>query len=85
MLTTLTKFHNLETFFVDRLGLGVFQFVKGFQLQNGDKLFNQDGSWEEITSISEVNQNQTFYSLDVEDIDTYFSSDVLVHNLPKKF
>ena len=78
------KVPQLGTVFVDRLGLGVFQFVKGYQLQNGDKLFNQDGSWIEITSVSEVNQNQTFYSLDVEDIDTYFSSDILVHNLPKK-
>ena len=47
-------------------------------------LLDKDGNEVEITSISEVAQEETFYSLDVEDIDTYFTSDILVHNIPPK-
>ena len=48
----------------------------------GDYLFDKDGNEVEITSKTEVAQEETFYSLDVEDIDTYFTSDILVHNIP---
>ena len=53
-------------------------------MSTGDYLLDKDGNEVEITSISEVAQEETFYSLDVEDIDTYFQSDILVHNLPKR-
>jgi hypothetical protein len=53
-------------------------------MSTGDYLLDKDGNEVEITSISEVAQEETFYSLDVEDIDTYFTSDILVHNIPPK-
>jgi len=54
------------------------------EMSIGDYLLDKDGNELEITSISEVAQEETFYSLDVEDIDTYFTSDILVHNIPPK-
>ena len=48
----------------------------------GDYFLDKDGNEVEVTSKSEVAQEETFYSLDVEDIDTYFTSDILVHNIP---
>ena len=48
----------------------------------GDYFLDKDGNEVEVTSITEVAQEETFYSLDVEDIDTYFTSDILVHNIP---
>jgi len=59
-------------------------FAKPSEISVGDYLFNKDGNEVEITSVSEVGEDNTFYSLDVEDIDTYFTSDVLVHNLPPR-
>ena len=54
-------------------------------IEVGDYFLNASAEEVEVTSISEVAQNETFYSLDVEDIDTYFTSDILVHNIPPKF
>ena len=54
-------------------------------IEVGDYFLNTSAEEVEVTSISEVAQNETFYSLDVEDIDTYFTSDILVHNIPPKF
>tara|TARA_R100000781_G_scaffold51398_1_gene33863 strand:- start:1023 stop:2828 length:1806 start_codon:yes stop_codon:yes gene_type:complete len=51
-------------------------------MSTGDYLLDKDGNEVEITSKTEVAQEETFYSLDVEDIDTYFTSDILVHNIP---
>ena len=48
----------------------------------GDYFLDKDGNEVEVTSKTEVAQEETFYSLDVEDIDTYFTSDILVHNIP---
>jgi len=48
----------------------------------GDYFLDNDGNEVEVTSKTEVAQEETFYSLDVEDIDTYFTSDILVHNIP---
>ena len=53
-------------------------------VDTGDYFLNTSADEVEVTSISEVAQNETFYSLDVEDIDTYFTSDILVHNIPPK-
>jgi hypothetical protein len=53
-------------------------------IEVGNSLLDKDGNEVEITSISEVLESETFYSLNVEDIDTYFQSDILVHNLPPK-
>ena len=54
-------------------------------IETGDYFLDTDGNELEITSISEVGQDETFYSLDVEEIDTYFTSDILVHNIPPCF
>ena len=51
----------------------------------GQRFLNPSGEFELITSITEVSESMDFYSLDVEDIDTYFSSNILVHNIPTKF
>ena len=48
----------------------------------GNYFLDKDANEVEITSKTEVAQEDTFYSLDVEDIDTYFTSDILVHNIP---
>ena len=48
----------------------------------GDYFLDKDGNEVEVTSKTEVAQEETFYSLDVENIDTYFTSDILVHNIP---
>jgi len=53
-------------------------------LSVGNYFLNTSGNEVEITSISQVLQSMDFYSLDVEDIDTYFSSNILVHNIPTK-
>ena len=48
----------------------------------GDYFLDKDANEVEVTSKTEVAQEETFYSLDVEDIDTYFTSEILVHNIP---
>jgi hypothetical protein len=63
---------------------GTWSWKYPYQLQQDDKLLDVTGSQQNINSISLVQSQETFYSLDVEDIDTYFSSDILVHNIPKK-
>ena len=50
----------------------------------GNYLLQGDGTELEVTSLTEETETTTFYSLDVEDIDTYFQSDILVHNIPKR-
>ena len=59
-------------------------FAKPNEISVGDYLFNKDGNELEVTSVSEVGQDDTYYSLDVEDIDTYFTSEILVHNIPPR-
>ncbi len=78
------KIPELASVFVNKLGVGNYKFIKGYETEIGDELYKQDGTWEEVTSATRQSSATTFYSLDVEDIDTYFSSDILVHNLPKK-
>ena len=51
-------------------------------IEIGDYFLDKDANEVEVTSKTEVAQEETFYSLDVEDIDTYFTSDILVHNIP---
>ena len=75
---------ELASIFVNKLGVGLYKFIKGYETEIGDELYRHDGTWEEVTSVTRESSPVTFYSLDVEDIDTYFSSDILVHNLPKK-
>ena len=50
----------------------------------GNSFLNSSEEEVEITSLSEVSESVQQYSLDVEDIDTYFQSDIVVHNLPPK-
>tara|TARA_Y100000592_G_scaffold14166_1_gene20114 strand:- start:10780 stop:12288 length:1509 start_codon:yes stop_codon:yes gene_type:complete len=78
------KIPELASIFVNKLGVGHYKFIKGYEVEVGDELYKHDGSWVEVTSAARQSSATTFYSLDVEDIDTYFSSDILVHNLPKK-
>ena len=78
------KIPQLASVYLDRGGLGYYMFKKGYEVEVDDKLFNKDGNWIDVTAVEEKYLTETFYSLNVEDIDTYFSSDILVHNLPKK-
>ena len=76
------KIPQLAGVYMDRGGLGYFQFRKGYEVEVDDKLFDKDGNWIDVTAVEEKYLTETFYSLNVEDIDTYFSSDILVHNAP---
>ena len=53
-------------------------------IEVGDYFLDPSGNETEITSITEGSGDVTWYSLDVEDIDTYFQSNILVHNIPPK-
>jgi len=59
-------------------------FAKPNEISVGDYLFDKDGNEVEVTSVSEVGEDNPYYSLDVEDIDTYFTSEILVHNIPPR-
>ena len=59
-------------------------FAKPSDISVGDYLFDKDGNEVEVTSVSEVGEDNPYYSLDVEDIDTYFTSEILVHNIPPR-
>ena len=72
-----------QLFFVKQGDTWSWQSPKDIEI--GEYFLDTSGSAVEITSISEVAQETEFYSLDVEDIDTYFSSNILVHNIPTKF
>ena len=63
---------------------GTWGWRNPYQIAVGDYFLNTDGNELEITSKTEVQEDISWYSLDVEDIDTYFSSNILVHNLPPK-
>tara|TARA_R100001594_G_C4033523_1_gene261765 strand:- start:634 stop:1833 length:1200 start_codon:yes stop_codon:yes gene_type:complete len=63
---------------------GTWGWRNPHQIAVGDYFLEEDGTELEITSKTEVQQDLDWYSLDVEDIDTYFSSNILVHNLPPK-
>ena len=77
-----------------KIGTGATLFIKSGSeysyklpeyVETGMKLLNSSEEEINIDSISLVNEKTTFYSLDVEEIDTYFGSDILVHNLPPCF
>ena len=63
---------------------GTWGWRNPYQIAVGDYFLDTDGNELEITSKTEVQEDISWYSLDVEDIDTYFSSNILVHNLPPK-
>lgn len=63
---------------------GTWSWKRPRDINVGDYLLQEDNTELEVTSISEETGTKTFYSLDVEDIDTYFQSDILVHNIPGK-
>ena len=78
--------HQLGTVFVYDSGSSDYRFKLGWELDSGDRLFDKDTNEIEIVSITDnfMGSEADFYSLNVEDIDTYFTSDILVHNLPRK-
>ena len=61
-----------------------WSWKKASEISVGNYLLQGDGTELEVTSLTEEVATTTFYSLDVEDIDTYFQSDILVHNIPKR-
>ena len=62
-----------------------YSFNLPADVETGMKLLNSSEEEINIDSISLVSEKTIFYSLDVEEIDTYFGSDILVHNLPPCF
>ena len=80
------KRHQLSSTFIFDSGSDDYRFIPTWNLEPGDRMFDKDGNEITIVSKEEVvlENPATFYALDVEDIDTYFSSDILVHNLPLK-
>lgn len=63
---------------------GTWSWKRPSDIVVGDYLLQSDNTELEVTSITEETGTTTFYSLDVEDIDTYFQSEILVHNIPPK-
>ena len=61
-----------------------WSWQKPSQIEVGEYFLNSSGTEVEITSKTLVSQEETFYGLNVEDIDTYFQSNILVHNIPPK-
>ena len=59
---------ELASIFVNKLGVGLYKFIKGYETEIGDELYRHDGTWEEVTSVNRKSSPVTFYSLDVEDI-----------------
>ena len=68
--------------YVNKSGVWCWRYPS--ELAVNDVLLDKNANEVTITSIEEVQQSDTYYSLDVEDIDTYFLSDILVHNLPPR-
>ena len=79
-------FPQLGSAFVNVSGSEIYKFKQVWRLVSGDEFFDKDANEISIVDIQENYDEEdiTFYSLDVEDIDTYFSSDILVHNIPGK-
>ena len=61
-----------------------WSWVTPNNFQIGDYFLDPSGNETEVTSITENAGDTIWYSLDVEDIDTYFQSNILVHNIPPK-
>ena len=59
-------------------------FAKPNEISVGDYLFNKDGNEVEDNISFRGRRRSNIYSLDVEDIDTYFTSEILVHNIPPR-
>jgi len=76
------QLNNDVRYFVKKSGTWAWHSAD--ELAVGDYLLDSDGNEVEITSKTENSGDVTWYSLDVEDIDTYFQSNILVHNIPPK-
>ena len=76
------QLNNDVRYFVKKSGTWAWHTAD--ELVVGDYLLDPDGNETEITSITENSGDTTWYALDVEDIDTYFQSNILVHNIPPK-
>ena len=76
------QLNNDVRYFVKKSGTWAWNSAD--ELSVGDYLLDSDGNEVEITAKTENSGDVTWYSLDVEDIDTYFQSNILVHNIPPK-
>ena len=63
---------------------GTWGWKKVSEISTGDYFLNSSEDEVQITSKASITGSETFYALYVEDIDTYFQSDILVHNIPGK-
>ena len=79
--TTQIKYESAKYFVKSS---GNWGWKKVSEISTGDYFLNTSEEEVQITSKAAVTGSETFYALDVEDIDTYFQSDILVHNIPGK-
>ena len=61
-----------------------WEWITTDAIRTGDYLLDTSGNETEVTSKTEHDGDTLWYALDVEDIDTYFQSNILVHNIPPK-
>ena len=79
--TTQIKYESAKYFVKSS---GTWGWKKVSEISTGDYFLNSSEDEVQITSKASITGSETFYALDVEDIDTYFQSDILVHNIPGK-
>jgi len=63
---------------------GTWSWATTDSIEVGDYFLDPNGDEIEVTSVTQNNGDVLWFSLDVEDIDTYFQSNILVHNIPPK-
>lgn len=59
---------------------GAWRIILSINLRVGDVLLKEDGTLEAITSVQLVNEEKTFYNIDVENLDMYVANGIVTHN-----
>lgn len=59
---------------------GVWRIILSVNLRPGDLLLRADGTTEVITSVERVEEEKTFYTIDVEELDVYIANGIVTHN-----
>jgi len=67
---------------IDRAG--TVQFISAGTIQVGDKFYQDQTGWVEITSAEEVNETVKTYMIGCEDADVFYANGVLVHNIEEE-
>lgn len=67
---------------IDRAG--TVQFISAGTIQVGDKFYQDQTGWVEITSAEEVNETVKTYMIGCEDADVFYANGILVHNVEEE-